>query len=179
MSVEKVARRYADALFSESIANNRLEQSFADLSTLANAISASKDFSNFLKSPIIDVAKKATIVKEIFSGKLQEDTLRFLDIIINNKREAYLTSIISNFFQKYNDLKGIAEVNLTVAAELDDATQQKIENYIKSKSGRANVKINQSIDASILGGFIVDFGDKILDSSVINKLGKVKKQLLS
>ncbi|MEZ5037605.1 MAG: ATP synthase F1 subunit delta [Chitinophagales bacterium] len=179
MSAEKLANRYADALFSESTSTNKLEQSYADLQVVADAIAESREFSNYLKSPIIDSSKKLQAFKEIFGSKVQATTMQFLDIIINNKRESYLPLILSKFFSKYNQTKGIAEVNVTVATELDADTQKKIEDYIKKESGKANVKINQKIDTSILGGFIVDFGDKILDNSVKQKLKKVKQQILN
>jgi F-type H+-transporting ATPase subunit delta len=179
MSAEKLANRYADALFMEATSKSKLEQAFSDLNVVAGAIAQSRDFSNYLKSPVIDSDKKAAIFKEIFTGKIQDDTIRFLDIIIKNRREPYLSLILSKFFQKYNQAKGIAAVNVTVASELDGATQAKIENYVKAQSGKANVKINQKVDASILGGFIVDFGDRILDNSVKQKLRKVKQQILN
>ncbi|QQR98991.1 MAG: F0F1 ATP synthase subunit delta [Sphingobacteriales bacterium] len=59
------------------------------------------------------------------------------------------------------------------------ATQNKIEDFIKKQSGKPNVKINQKVDASILGGFVIDFGDKILDNSVKYKLNKIRQELLA
>jgi len=179
MSAEKLANRYADAIFSESTSTNKLEQTFADLKVVADAITESRAFRNYLKSPIIDSTKKLDVFKELFAAKLQTTTMQFLNIIINNKREQYLSLILSKFFSKYNQAKGITEVNVTVASELDTDTQSKIEHYIKTQSGKSNVKINQKIDASILGGFIVDFGDKILDNSVKQKLKKVRQQILN
>ena len=82
--------------------------------------------------------------------------------------------MFASFFKLYNLQKGISEVTVVTATELDAANEQKISSFIKAQSGFPNVKINKKVDASILGGFIVNFGDKQYDNSVLNKLNKIK-----
>ena len=77
----------------------------------------------------------------------------------------------------YNESKGISEVIVTTATELDAANEEKISNFIKAKSGYPNVKIIKKIDASVIGGFIVDFGGRLFDNSIRYKLNKVEKEL--
>jgi F-type H+-transporting ATPase subunit delta len=179
MSAEKLANRYADAFFEEANSNQILEKANQDFAIVANAISSSKEFNNFIKNPIIDTNKKLKVIDEIFASKLDKSTLQFLNLLVSNKREMYLPLILKKFNNRYNDKNGITEVNVSVASELDENTQTKIENYIKKQSGKPNVKINKKVDESILGGFVIDFGDKVFDNSVKYKLNKIKQELLS
>lgn len=179
MSAEKLANRYADAFFDEANSTQKLEKVNQDFILVGETISKSKEFNNFIKNPIIDTRAKLSVVAEIFASKVDNTTMQFLNMLVTNKREMYLPIILKKFSDRYNEKNGITEVNVSVASELDDATQAKIENYIKKQSGKPNVKINKKVDESILGGFVIDFGDKIFDNSVRYKLNKIKQELLS
>ena len=177
MSAEKVAKRYAKALFDEAISKASLDAIHADLSFIDATLKANKELKAVFKSPIIKSYKKLEITKQIFGGKIDATTEKFLQLVIQQSRDAYLHEIIGAFFKMYNENKGISEVTVTTATELDAANEQKIISFIKAQSGYPNVKINKKTDASIIGGFIVDFGGKLYDNSVQYKLNKIKKEI--
>ncbi|MBK6273807.1 MAG: ATP synthase F1 subunit delta [Saprospirales bacterium] len=174
MSAEKLSIRYAKSLFDEATQKAALDTVFADLNVIDAAINSSKDLKAMYKSPIIRAAKKQTITTEIFGSKVSTLTNQFLELLINHGRETYIQQVFASFFKLYNLQKGISEVTVVTATELDAANEQKISSFIKAQSGFPNVKINKKVDASILGGFIVNFGDKQYDNSVLNKLNKIK-----
>ena len=177
MSAEKLSKRYAKALFDETISKGSLDAVYADLGLIDATLQSSKELKAVFKSPVIKSPKKQAIVGQIFDGKINALTQRFLQLIIQDGRDNFITEIIASFFKLYNETKGISEVTVTTATELDNASEQKIVDFIKKTSGYPNVKINKKIDAEILGGFVVDFGDKLYDNSVRYKLSKVKKEI--
>ena len=113
----------------------------------------------------------------VFNGKVNALTDNFLKLLVEHNREAYVQDVIAAFVKQYNESKGISEVTVTTASELDAANEQQIIAFIKAKSGYPNVKINKKTDAAIIGGFIVDFGGKLYDNSVRYKLNKIKKEI--
>ena len=177
MSVEKIAKRYAKAIFDEAVSTAALDTVYADLEFIQNILKASRELRAVFKSPVIKEHKKLEITSLIFKGKVSTLTEQFLNLLITQTREVYLAEIISSFFRMYNENKGISEVTVTSATELDEANEQKIISFIKSQSGYPNVKINKKVDPSIIGGFIVDFGGKLYDNSIRYKLNKVTKEL--
>lgn len=177
MSVEKVGKRYAKALFDEAVKTGSLDIIYADLGLLDSTLKASRELKAVFKSPVIKSYKKEAITKEIFGGKVNATTENFLQLVIQQSRDGYLPEIITAFFKLYNESKGISEVTVTTATELDNINEQKIVDFIKSTSGYPNVKINKKTDATIIGGFIVDFGGKLYDNSVRYKLNKIKKEI--
>jgi F-type H+-transporting ATPase subunit delta len=177
MSVEKVAKRYAKALFDETVKTGSLDAIYADLNLISSTLKSSRELKAVFKSPVIKGFKKEVITKEIFGGKINATTEKFLQLVIQQSREVYLSEIFAAFFGLYNESKGISEVTVTTTTELDSANEQKIVDFIKATSGYPNVKINKKIDAAILGGFIVDFGGKLYDNSVRYKLNKIKKEI--
>ncbi len=177
MSTEKLSHRYAKALFDEAVLTGSLDAVYADLVLVETALKTSKDLKSVFKSPVIPSYKKQAITTQIFSGKVKTTTENFLQLLIQQNREAYILDVVHAFNKLYNEVKGISEVTVTTATELDAANEQKIVDFIKGKSGYPNVKINKKVDASILGGFIVDFGGKMYDNSVQYKLNKIKKEI--
>ncbi|MFN8282667.1 MAG: ATP synthase F1 subunit delta [Chitinophagales bacterium] len=174
MSAEKISIRYAKSLFDEATQKGTLDAVFADLNVISAAVASSKELKAMYKSPIIRASKKQAITTEIFGGKISDITKQFLQLLIQQGRETYIQDVLAAFFKLYNNFKGISEVTVITATELDAANEQKISSFIKAQSGFPNVKINKKVDESILGGFIINFGDKQYDNSVLHKLNKIK-----
>jgi F-type H+-transporting ATPase subunit delta len=177
MSAEKLSGRYAKALFNEASHTGALEDIFVDLDTISTTLKSSRELLTVFKSPVIQSHKKLAIVQEIFGGKVKPVTQNFLQMLVEHGREAFMLDIIASFTRLFNEFKGISEVTVTTAVELDNTNEQKIVQFIKAQSGYPNVKIHKKVDASILGGFIVDFGGKLYDNSVRYKLRKIEKEI--
>lgn len=176
MSAEKVGKRYAKALYDEVVSTGSLDMVFTDLELINNTLNSSKELKAVFKSPIIKSNKKLAITSQIFNGKVKPVTENFIRLLVEQNRVPYIQDIIAAFFRLYNENKGISEVTVTTATALDAANEQKIISFIKSQSGYPNVKINKKIDATIIGGFIVDFGGKLFDNSVRYKLNIIEKE---
>lgn len=177
MSAEKVGKRYAKALFDETVKTGSLDAIYADLGLIDATLKSSRELKAVFKSPIIKSNKKLTIAAQVFHGKINALTENFLQLLVKHGREAYIQDVITAFIRLYNESKGISEVTVTTAIEMDAASEQKIISFIKAQSGYPNVKINKKTDTSIMGGFIVDFGGKLYDNSVRYKLNKIKKEI--
>jgi F-type H+-transporting ATPase subunit delta len=177
MSAEKLALRYAKALFSEATSTGSTDAIYADMELIRATLKASRDLKAMFKSPVIQTHKKLVITSQVFGGKINAVTEQFLQMLISQSREAFLPEVIKAFFKLYNESKGITEVTVTTATELDAENEQKIEKFIKSQSGFPNIRIHKKTDPSIIGGFIVDFGGKLYDNSIRYKLNKVTKEL--
>jgi F-type H+-transporting ATPase subunit delta len=177
MSAEKLSKRYAKAIFDEAVSTGSLDAIYADLGLIDSTLKSSRELKAVFKNPVIKSHKKQIIVSQIFDGKINALTQKFLQLIVKEGRDNFMSEIIAAFFKSYNEVKGISEVTVTTATELDTASEQKIVDFIKTTSGYPNVKINKKIDTAILGGFVVDFGGKLYDNSVRYKLRKIEKEI--
>lgn len=178
MSAEKLAKRYAKALFDEVIAKDQIELVNKDMVLVAQTIEASKELKLFLRNPIINSAKKQNALNQIFADKISADSKNLITLLINNNRVGYL-GVIALYFQKlYNEHHGIMEVTITTAIPMDDATEEEVKKVILSKVGDKKLIINSIIDEKIMGGFIIDLGNKVYDASVRNKLSNIANELI-
>jgi F-type H+-transporting ATPase subunit delta len=98
--------------------------------------------------------------------------------VISHKREGFLNQIIEAFFNQYNELKEISEITITTAVNTSQEELVAIATKFKEELKLTNVKVNVLVDASILGGFIVNLGDKVYNASIKHKFNELRKELI-
>ncbi len=179
MSVYRVASRYAKSLIELAQEQNKLDRVLEDVESFKKALKQNRDLHLFFKSPIINADKKQKIVSKIFEGKYDKLTLAFLQILIDKGREEYLPEIADEFIHQYKIIRHISTVRLITAAPLSEEAIKKIHDQLQA-SGETDseVEIITEVRPDLIGGFIIQFDDKVYDASVSHKLEKFKKEFV-
>jgi F-type H+-transporting ATPase subunit delta len=172
----RLASRYAKALLELAVEKDQLEQIFADMKWLQSVCKTSREFVNVLRSPIIKGDSKKKIIEAVANGNLSEITLMFIRLMVNKSRESTLPEVITSFITQYKQKKDIHTVKLTTAVPADDSTRQAITDQVKKAGSFAHIELEEKVDPSILGGFVLQVGDKLVDASVAYDLREVAKQ---
>ncbi len=177
MSIIRISARYAKALIDLATERNELSVVKSDIDTFLIA-TQNRDLQLFLKSPIIHANTKLSVMQAIFGEKLCQTTMAFFDIIIRKGREMFLTDISKEFVAQYNDMNHIASVKITTATPISEATLSQI----KAKIADTNTPVDKldvetAVNPDILGGFIIEIGDKLYDASIQRTLDQLKKEL--
>ncbi|UPT68794.1 MAG: ATP synthase F1 subunit delta [Sphingobacteriales bacterium JAD_PAG50586_3] len=170
-----VATRYAKSLFDLAKEQGQQEVVFADMAVIAEACRGNRDLVNVFNSPVINTDKKKAIVEEVFKGAIGTLTMAFLNIILTKRREHYVPGIAAEYLKMYNLFKGIETASVTTAVPLDEETRNKISAMVHAQTGK-EVQLTEKIDADIIGGFILRFGDKQIDTSVSGKIRELGKE---
>lgn len=177
MSVARIASRYAKTLIDLAVSENKLERIKEDVESFYKLTKESKDFRSFLKTPIIHKDKKEQIIKKLVEGKYDELTTKFLLLLVAKHRESYLPEVAQEFMIQYKHLKHITSVKLTSATELSEATIENIKSKLRESSFvEETIEMDIKIDPELIGGFIIEFDDKVIDASVAHKLDAYKKE---
>jgi len=175
MKSSKVAIRYAQALLELAVEKNVLEDVNRDMRYLSAVNDENRDFQLLLSSPIVKADKKIAVLNEIF-GNAQEISLSFMALITKNGREAILPEIAAAFDALVKEKKGIVSATIISAAPLDASVKKQIVDKIQA-SAKGTIEVTEKIDASLIGGFVVEMGDTRIDASVASKLTQLKQQL--
>ncbi len=177
MSVKRVASRYAKSILDLAIDQNSLEKVHEDMQAVQGLIKDSKDFAAFLKSPVVQYSKKQAILEKLLSGKVDTLTLKFILLLTGKQRETILSDIVDAFMEQYRILKHISVVRVTSAAPLTPAQMEALQRKIEASSvGFEHVEIQTKVDPSLIGGFIVELDNKILDGSVRHHLDNLRRE---
>ena len=176
MSVLRIATRYAKSLLDLSIEQGQLESVYADVQQLQKALK-NRDLALLMKSPIVPSDKKLGVLDALFKASMQTLTMTYLRLLVQKGREMYVPEITSEFIAQYKQLKGITTVRITSAAPLDAATLGELkQRLVSSGATTSELDVETKIDPELIGGFILEFGDRRYDATVAHKLEALKAQ---
>ncbi len=172
----RLASRYAKSLVDLSTERNQLEAIYNDMQLLQRVCKGSPDFVNLLRSPVVSADKKQSIVDAVTKNKISELTAAFIRLLINKGRESDMPEIIFAFIEQYNAIKGIHKVKLTTATAISDDLKNAIVSKVKSEANLENVELESKTDDALIGGFILEFNNNLVDASVLRDLKDIAKQ---
>ena len=177
MSVFKIAGRYAKSLIDLAQEQGKLETVLGDMNSF-KAATENRDMLMMLKSPIINTTKKRSILTAVFEESFDEMTMAFVNIVLTKGREEALPEICTEFINQYRSIKNITSATVTSAVALNEETLDKIKNKIRSEMSQSGgeVEVETKVDESLLGGFVIEIGDKLYDASVATRLKKLRKE---
>ena len=179
MSAHRLAYRYAKSLLDLAIIRNKLDLLNDDVRMLQAAMDSNRDFVLMLKSPIIKPDKKQKILNLVFGGRLDEIMMAFIEIVVRKKRERFLPEITRAFIEMYNLKNHITPARITTAVELDSEISGALEDLMRSRFGLTTIELSREVNEDIIGGFILQFEDKLFDTSVRSRLNSLVRDFKS
>ncbi len=169
-------KRYAKALLGLAIENNILERSFRDMKTVYTVFAENKTLKILLKSPVIRVSKKQNVLRHLFEKSMHPLILRYMMIIVKKQRGSMLDGISAAYLTVYKQYLGIETVKITTALPLNAVLRDRAMEAAR-KITPYEIEFEERIDPELIGGFILNLGDKQYDASIKNRLSRVKKHL--
>ena len=175
---EFLDKRYAQALYDVAASKDRVEKYIEDLTQIVKVIDESADFQRVIKHPEISTKEKKKFFINLFKGKIDEDLLTFLLILVEKDRILFLK-------EKLVELKKIdLENRETVIARvrtvqpLKDYQKEALIEKLKKKYGK-KVELEETVDPDVLGGILIKVNDDLIDGSVRTSLEDLKLSMFS
>jgi F-type H+-transporting ATPase subunit delta len=174
MGDSKVASRYVKSLLGLAIEQAALEQVHQDMQLFDKTCKSNTDFVIMLRSPVIKHEKKKDILQKIFKGKVHNLSLAIIDILTAKNREPLLPDIAKEFHAAYNEFKGISKASVTTTIPVDNQLRTELEKIVKKLSGKQKIELEEKIDPELIGGFVLNVGDRQIDASIKSKVKILK-----
>ena len=171
-----LAKRYADAILQTAQEHNELDNVLSDLKAASDVYESSDDFKNFINHPAVSLKDKKETVKEIFEGKILNDSLNFLYILLEKNKFSLISTVVYCYEEAMDEAKNILKIGVVSAVEIDEDLKELLKNKLESKFQKA-VKFDFEINPDIIAGLILKIKDKTIDGSMIHKLESLEKQL--
>ncbi|HZY10506.1 MAG TPA: ATP synthase F1 subunit delta [Bacteroidota bacterium] len=177
MSNFRAASRYATAVLAIAQELNKLDEVSKDFEYIERLIRDVREFSLFLKSPVIKTEKKKRLLSELFQGKLSDITFKFVTLLASKDREGILPDIIQQFYRLRDKRLGILNVKVRTAVQFlsgqEEQLMGQLERVLKKK-----IRVNYVKDSSLKGGFTVQYDDTVWDASVNHQLDMLRQKLV-
>lgn len=166
----RVASRYVKSLLGLAVEKGAVEAVHQDMLLFSKICKENRAFVMMLKSPVVRHDKKRDILEKIFAGKMNPLSMAIIDILTRKNREPLLPSIATEFHNAYNVHKGIGQANITTSLPMDNEMREVVESIVRKLSDRKLVEIDEKVDKDLIGGFILNVGDRQIDASIKSKL---------
>ncbi|MCI2082366.1 MAG: F0F1 ATP synthase subunit delta [Bacteroidales bacterium] len=180
MDVNILSMRYAKALFQFAAENGDEKKVYEECQILSMAFPEVKKLRVTLQSPLVSEEEKTLLIREACSpgGKDVSPSFNsFIKLVIRNKREGYVNSIILIYMDLYRNSKHIGVAKLTTAVPVEKHVLERISEKTRLHLHAAEMEFDTKVDPRIEGGFIFDFNDFRIDASVYSQLLNIRKQL--
>lgn len=171
-----IARRYAQALKEEADEIGITEKVDADVVLIRESLAASRELLRFFESPIISREKKSTVMRELFEGRLEAVTLEFLLLMVKKRREQIFPQVVQAYSEARDEQLGIMNVSVRIARIMSEEEEKRLISTIE-KMIEKRVRLETSIDGSLLGGLVVRIGDTVYDGSFANQLQRLRERM--
>ena len=169
-----VSDRYGSALYDLASEKKCIDEILNDLDVIEKVMKENSELRKVIRSPLVNSEEKLNILLKIFSElNFNNLTTTFLKVLDNNKRIANISSIILQFKKINSEKRGDIAANVTSANELSEDEKNNITNQLKNTLGQ-KLSLNFDVDKNIIGGLIVKVGSKMIDTSLANKINKLK-----
>lgn len=173
-----ISKTYGDALFELAVEENKVDEMLEEIGQLQKILKENDDFGRLLTHPKINKDEKNRVVTEVFKGRISDELLGFLTIIISKDRYQEIDGILEYFLTEVKTYKGIGVATVTTAVPLKSEQCKKVEQKLLDTTDYKSMEIHYKQDAALIGGMVIRIGDRVVDSSISTKLNELQKELL-
>jgi ATP synthase F1 delta subunit len=173
--MSEAARVYAEALFDVAREKGKLDAVRDELGQFADAVDGDRELQVFFFSPYFSSAEKAAGLKRAVLGA-DSELLNFLELLIEKQRIPEVFRIRRQFDELWKKENRRIEVTVTSAVELEPAVVERVGEEIERQTGQ-KVELASRVDGEILGGIVLQVGNKVLDASIRARLEKLRKSV--
>lgn len=175
--MQKVATPYAEALLDIAQNMNIVSKITNDLSFVTDTISNSSDLQVVISNPIVSIQVKQNILNKIFSEQIDNIILKFLLVLVERRRIALLSVIIERYLDLAYKVESITIAEVCTSISFTEDQEQALINKIKIMTKSEKVKLLMTVDSSLIAGFTVKIGSKVIDTSLSGKLKQITTYL--
>ncbi len=174
MAGTRAAIRYAKAILDLAGSKNAAAQVNNDMLYIAKTVDSSRELREFMDNPTTTVQAQHDALLAIFPDT-HEVTKSLFRLLQENKRFDLLSAVAESFVKLFEEMNGIENALVTTAVPMTDDLRAKVLDKVMSFSDK-KVVIENIVDPSIIGGFIIRIGDRQYNASIAGRLQALKRE---
>jgi F-type H+-transporting ATPase subunit delta len=176
---QALAQRYANALYLLTEKRGVTKAVEADLLALSQLLAAKPEFGTALSSPLHSRKFKEEWLQRVFGSRAQAETAHLLGLLARNGRAGLLGEVAKAFVERLKVLRGIQSATVISAQPLDANQLAEVEKRLSAQYPGRTFEWSVQVDPSLVAGFKIRIGDRVLDYSLSLKLKELEKQLMA
>jgi F-type H+-transporting ATPase subunit delta len=173
-----VASGYAEAIMQLAAESSADKTVLEDLKGVNQVVASTSELEVVLRHPAVNSVEKKQLIISIFGGKVHELTLRLLEMLTERRRLELLPYIQRHVENIWRAKQNIVAGTLVYAEKPDPKTLQEIKDKLQKQLGKT-LELSEKEDKSLIGGYLLQIGDQVIDGSLKGRLQQIEKALLS
>ena len=173
----KAAIPYARALYDFSVEQNLMHQITADFQNLEVFLTETPDLTVYLNNPVVGKAKKQELLDKALKTQLNQETFKFLSILIKRDRINLIQPIITSYLNLVYELASIKMIEVSTAVAFTNLQKNTLIKKLKELTNAREIRLAINVDSSLIGGFLIKTNSKVIDFTVKNQLQLLAKHL--
>jgi|YNPNPStandDraft_1061719.scaffolds.fasta_scaffold50345_2 F-type H+-transporting ATPase subunit delta len=177
MFADRIAHRYARALFEAARDRDRLEDTWQGLQAVQRLADEIPDLREWLAHPRIPGARKKALLRDLLGPAVEALVVDFLGLLVDKERCAALDGVIAEFQRLRDESQGRVPARVTTALALTEEERAALRSRLQEWTGAAEIELREEVDSSLLGGAIVQVQGRLIDGSVRSRLAELRERL--
>lgn len=170
-----VAGTYAEALFESAEDQGAVDRVGTELREILGAMEAVPQLQDLFTNPEIDSGKKKEAMAALL-GDAHPVTRNFLQVVIDRGRTHALGEIVDAYDQRVASAAGRVELHVITAVPMPTDLRDRLLERVKAETG-LDVVLTEEVDPEIVGGLVLRTDDAVLDASITQRLGEMRRTL--
>ena len=172
-----VSTVYGDALFELALENNQLDSLTEEVKAVSQALTENEDLTKLMNHPKIDKEEKIKFIEDVFTGRVSRELVGLMRMLVEKGHYNEMVTVFDYFIGRVKEYKNIGTAYVTSAFPLSDAQKAALAKRLLETTRYVRFEMHFDVDASLIGGMVIRSGDRIVDSSVKNKLNQLTREL--
>lgn len=164
-------------MFELALEEKKEDLLFSEAAAFLEVVRKEDELVKFMKHPKIVKEEKLETGKKIFDQLFSKEFAGFLLILIQKDRFQEIDKILEYFIGRMKEYKKIGIAHVSTASALSDAQKESVEKRLLETTAYETFEMHYTVDETLLGGMVIRIGDRVVDTSIKNKLKNLSKQL--
>ncbi len=192
MNTGIIATRYATALLKLVEETGSGELVAAQVQVIEKALDEVPDFRRAVDDPAVAAVQKISLFEASLKDSMAQELHKFLELLIRNGRIGDVRLVLTTFVTEYYRSRHIKRARLVVAdpALLDPvpvegslrqaqrpALESRLRDLVEKQTG-CRLILKTEVNPSLIGGFVFEVEDTVLDASVSRQLDFIRRQFI-
>lgn len=178
VTIEQVARVYAKAFMGFAAKSSNTEDLVQELKSIVSGVlDRFPKLEEVLKSSLVSPEQKEALLDRVFGKAASTQVTNFLKVLSRHGRLELLRPIARQADKLFTEMSGIADVDIRVAAELDDDIRKTIEARVEKAIGM-KPRCHVTVDPDLIAGIVVRVGDRVFDGSLLTHLENARRDMI-
>ena len=164
---------YAEAFLQVAASQKEVDKVIDQAKSLLQIWNDSPEFSDAMSSPVLEVQSKKDVLEKLFAGQVTPSFLNLMKLLADRQRIGLLDAVLERLLELYREQRNIALVTVTSAAELSDEQQSELLKQVQLVASTDKLEVNLKVDPSLIGGFVLSVGSKVIDASLSGQVRRL------